>query len=540
MFQFIKKLGSNIKGFTLFELLIIIFVITLIAGSASYFFGSAREEARDFQRISDIESIQNALGLYFVDQGYYPEAITEGQPIVSPDGNVTYLAEVPVAPAVPDPAVDTEGYNYVRAASTTSYTIDYYLAGEAGGQGNQGGSVAMVYSGNCTATPDTACEGQAQCVPNCTGKVCGDDGCGGSCGTCDGGYECSGGSCAVQCNERTFNGGLGTVGSPYQICSCQQLQNMTTNLSAYYTLIRDVDCSATSGWSGGSGFLPVGYVIVVDGNDNHDNAFVGVFDGAGYEIDSLFINRPTGSNTNGGGIGCGIFGNARYATIKNVGMTNVNITCYSSIGAIFGMGFNTDVSKVYAESGSVASSYNGSLGGLIGSATRSSSPPSSAKIANSYSKVSVTLNKTSNTWYVGGLVGYVGMPIENCYATGAVVGTATSSATGGLVGTLQGSTISNSFSTGMITASGTYKGGLIGYGSSISGSYWNNLGGNSALTCYYDGNVTPAAGDTGCTKVSNTAATNLTHFYSSSNAPMSSWNFDTIWQETATYPTLIF
>ena len=35
----------------------------------------------------------------------------------------------------------------------------------------------------------------ADCLPNCTGKTCGDDGCGGSCGTCSSGQTCINGSC---------------------------------------------------------------------------------------------------------------------------------------------------------------------------------------------------------------------------------------------------------------------------------------------------------------------------------------------------------
>jgi hypothetical protein len=33
------------------------------------------------------------------------------------------------------------------------------------------------------------------CTPICAGKICGDDGCGGSCGDCAGGQSCEGGTC---------------------------------------------------------------------------------------------------------------------------------------------------------------------------------------------------------------------------------------------------------------------------------------------------------------------------------------------------------
>ena len=36
------------------------------------------------------------------------------------------------------------------------------------------------------------------CIPDCTGKSCGDDGCGNSCGKCDPGATCENGSCKVE------------------------------------------------------------------------------------------------------------------------------------------------------------------------------------------------------------------------------------------------------------------------------------------------------------------------------------------------------
>jgi hypothetical protein len=37
------------------------------------------------------------------------------------------------------------------------------------------------------------------CTPQCSGKECGADGCGGTCGTCSGAKSCSGGTCV--CND---------------------------------------------------------------------------------------------------------------------------------------------------------------------------------------------------------------------------------------------------------------------------------------------------------------------------------------------------
>jgi hypothetical protein len=50
------------------------------------------------------------------------------------------------------------------------------------------------------------------CVPDCSGKECGDDGCGGTCGTCGSGETCSGGVCvssSVDCtSSATFGSGV--------------------------------------------------------------------------------------------------------------------------------------------------------------------------------------------------------------------------------------------------------------------------------------------------------------------------------------------
>jgi len=56
--------------------------------------------------------------------------------------------------------------------------------------------------GRCPAGTDPDCAGSADdgaacCVPTCTGRLCGDDGCGGSCGTCPATYGCYAGRCLV-------------------------------------------------------------------------------------------------------------------------------------------------------------------------------------------------------------------------------------------------------------------------------------------------------------------------------------------------------
>ncbi len=65
-----------------------------------------------------------------------------------------------------------------------------------------------------------------QCVPNCTGKSCGDDGCGGSCGTCLGGQTCTNGACSCPsgylCSDSTCHECCADADCPTnQVCDRQ-------------------------------------------------------------------------------------------------------------------------------------------------------------------------------------------------------------------------------------------------------------------------------------------------------------------------------
>jgi MYXO-CTERM domain-containing protein len=78
----------------------------------------------------------------------------------------------------------------------------------------------------CAAELEEECKEQA-CTPVCTGKQCGDDGCGGSCGTCEAGKSCTNGQCGAaqcqpactgkQCGDDGCGGSCGTCGAG-QIC----------------------------------------------------------------------------------------------------------------------------------------------------------------------------------------------------------------------------------------------------------------------------------------------------------------------------------
>ena len=93
------------------------------------------------------------------------------------------------------------------------------------------------------------------------------------------------------------------------ISNVTELQAMQDNLASNYYLTGNIDASATSGWNGGAGFVPIGTFGL---------KFTGTFDGCGYTISNLYINR----NSTGQGLFQAIGANAKVA---NVTLSNVDI-----------------------------------------------------------------------------------------------------------------------------------------------------------------------------------------------------------------------
>ena len=183
------------------------------------------------------------------------------------------------------------------------------------------------------------------------------------------------------------------------ITTCQELQNIRNNLSGDYYLANDIDCSGFD-YGDGKGFMPIG-----DGS----NRFTGTFDGKGYKITNLTINRPSIQYVS-------LFGyTSSGSEIKNVGLEEVSVSGEGKVGALVGVNEGT-ITNCYS-SGSV-SGTSVEVGGLVGF--------NEGTITNCYSSASVSGDR-----YVGGLVGFNFRTITSSYSTGSVNGTR---GVGGLVG----------------------------------------------------------------------------------------------------------
>jgi len=224
--------------------------------------------------------------------------------------------------------------------------------------------------------------------------------------------------------------GDGSAGNPYQISTLENLYWIAVDGIRWgysYVQTADIDAGETKDWFDGAGWSPIG---------NSTTTFTGNYNGRGYSIDSLFINRPTQEYI-------GLFGRTFDTHIDSVGLTECNITGGPNfVSGLVGNAVNCTINASYS-TGSVSGNGDrvGSLVGLAHSGT----------ISNSYSTGSV-----SGDDYIGGLVGYaINDTISNCYSTGSVSG---DDYIGGLVGYNNGGTVNKSFwdvdSSGQATSAG--------------------------------------------------------------------------------------
>jgi hypothetical protein len=92
------------------------------------------------------------------------------------------------------------------------------------------------------------------CRPNCADRVCGNDGCGGSCGTCGTNQVCHGGTCCVpESRGATCAGRCGTwtnnCGQPVTCSTCSTGQTCLSNGSFAIVCTGNTDCSGGCGCS---------------------------------------------------------------------------------------------------------------------------------------------------------------------------------------------------------------------------------------------------------------------------------------------------
>jgi hypothetical protein len=315
------------------------------------------------------------------------------------------------------------------------------------------------------------------------------------------------------------NNGTGISSDPYNICTLTQLDEMAsmTQTNKYYRLRRTIDATPTSGWNSGAGW-------------NARNITMAQFDGNGYTIDGLFINRPS---TGYIGLFAQTTGGAT-PTIKDLRLASINMTGGQRAGALCAYCTGT-FTRIFVSGSFTGDRYVGGLfGHFYNSGTMSLTRIRTNVTMNGYYfwrgqlagqiDAGATVNKiitqgtvgfsgpTSSNQYVGGVIGFSNSSASDLLSTTNVPGGATMGGLIGYIGT-NNSYLRNSVVAGDVVASAGSTGFAIGYsgGSNFSVTNLTMLGNMTGTVSgyYFGGAVASPVGTFHMTGIMNFGSANI-------------------------------
>ena len=246
-------------------------------------------------------------------------------------------------------------------------------------------------------------------------------------------------------------------------CSANVLAK-EASVAASYLQAADIDASSTAA-DAESGFLPIGEAAL---------PFSGRFDGAGYSIDGLYIDRTgedaglfavlgsTGELLRVGLRQLYVRGSGSGMSVGGlVGSSAGSVADSFTIGTVYGGTAKASGGLVGSNSGTIANSFSAGLvegqtnsGGLVGE--------NEGSITASFSSSAVDGGRSADA-HTGGLVGLLKAgEARHVFAQGDVLGQGMSNL-GGLAGGLSsGASLTDSFASGLVSSSDSAGSGNIG------------------------------------------------------------------------------
>ncbi len=333
-----------------------------------------------------------------------------------------------------------------------------------------------------------------------------------------------------------------TEASAYEIATAEQLNNIGKDFSdvdKYFKLIANIDLSAYTGNS---------FNIIGDSGSNPNNVFSGQLDGNGYRISNF--TYAGGANDN--------VGLVRYnaGLLKNIIIHNADVSGNNNVGIIAGvMNQQGEINK--AMTSGLVTGADG-IGGIVGNIFRGAV------------RQAISLAEYKGVTSGGGISGIINTGvIEDSFTDASFnAGGSALARWGGIIGySLGASQLNRVYSTGLLKGSlnpywiyyGAFDfGGIYGLGensiqltnsfvdkdiisnhpairyigpecAACSNNYYNT---NRALFNYNSGEATAATTGIGLN-------VNSKYFYSKSNSPLNTWDFDNVWIEKEnSYPSL--
>jgi len=307
--------------------------------------------------------------------------------------------------------------------------------------------------------------------------------------------------------------GDGSEGSPYQIATWQNLYWISQNPSEwgnYFTQTADIDLPQSGdddihNWDSGAGWTPIG---------NHSNTFSGSYDGQGYTVSGVFIDRSSSDYV-------GMFGETVDANISDLGLLNADVSGKGYVGAPIGYASTgTVVNRCFSSAGSVSSSgYH--AGGLVGQGYKYSGG-NGTNFNQPYTSGSV-----SGTYKVGGFIGTVNndwVDVKDCYSRASVTG---DTDIGGFAGyMLDNTNARRCYSTGSVSGT-TSVGGFVGY-------FRGNL-----TACFWDTETSGTSTGIGNGSSLNLSGKTTSEMQTQSTFTGAGWDFTNVWEMIGSnYPRL--
>lgn len=271
----------------------------------------------------------------------------------------------------------------------------------------------------------------------------------------------------------------------YNISTLDELQAMNSHLADDCVLLNDINAVETRTWNEKAGFPDTyeGFEPV--------GSLTGSFNGQGFTISNLYINRPT---SGAAGLFTTIKGSGKE--VKDLTLKNVDITAQNAVGGLAGYVQYTTITNVHVsgnieatgdENGTLVGKPVGGAGGLTGSVHDAA--------VSDCSSTAVIVHKTDLTaiMCVGGFIGsaYGTATLTDCTAAGSVTATLSISSAfslmaGGFAGRAGEADYSSCYASGnvtvnVITTTGTVRAGGF-FGSATTSA-------STATKCFAYGDV---------------------------------------------------
>lgn len=138
--------------------------------------------------------------------------------------------------------------------------------------------------------------------------------------------------CSLSIHAQFSGQGSGTEKDPYQITNADELFEMRNALSAYYIVMNDIDLTEwIAEGNSQQGWTPIGTASL---------PFTGTLDGNNYSIKGLFVDNPKTE-------AAGLFGYAKGAVVRNLGLINPKIYGGTNVGSVVGRADCTTLHHIY-------------------------------------------------------------------------------------------------------------------------------------------------------------------------------------------------